>query len=56
MAAVQILGALQAQDEAALAAFDSKYWGVVRFTTERDQILRAMGLTVRLTNVFLNFG
>jgi Ca-activated chloride channel homolog len=42
MAAVQILGALQAQDEAALAAFDSKYWGVVRFTTDREQILRAM--------------
>jgi Ca-activated chloride channel homolog len=43
MAAVQILGALQAQDEAALAAFDSKYWGVVRFTTDREAILRAMG-------------
>jgi len=39
MAAVQILAALQAQDEAALAAFDNKYWGVVRFTTDRDQIL-----------------
>ena len=42
MAAVQILAALQAQDEAALAAFDNKYWGVVRFTTDRDQILKAM--------------
>jgi Ca-activated chloride channel family protein len=43
MAAVQILGALQAQDEAALAAFDNKYWGVVRFTTDREAILKAMG-------------
>jgi Ca-activated chloride channel family protein len=42
MAAVQILGALQAQDEAALAAFDSKYWGVVRFTTDREKVLKAM--------------
>jgi Ca-activated chloride channel homolog len=42
MAAVQILASLQAQDEAALAAFDSKYWGVVRFTTDREQILKAM--------------
>jgi Ca-activated chloride channel homolog len=42
MAAVQILGALQARDEAALAAFDNKYWGVVRFTTDRGAILKAM--------------
>ena len=42
MAAVQILNALQAEDEAALAAFDNKYWGVVRFTTDRDRILKAM--------------
>jgi len=35
MAAVQILNSLQADDEAALAAFDNKYWGVVRFTTDR---------------------
>jgi Ca-activated chloride channel family protein len=42
MAVVQILASLQAEDEAALAAFDSKYWGVVRFTTDRDQILKAM--------------
>jgi len=42
MAAVQILAALDTRDEAALAAFDNKYWGVVRFTTDRDQILKAM--------------
>jgi Ca-activated chloride channel family protein len=42
MAAVQILASLHAGDEAALAAFDNKYWGVVRFTTDREQILRAM--------------
>jgi Ca-activated chloride channel homolog len=42
MAVVQILNALQARDEAALAAFDSKYWGVVRFTSDRERILEAM--------------
>lgn len=42
MAAVQILASLHAQDEAALAAFDNKYWGVVRFTTDRERILKAV--------------
>jgi Ca-activated chloride channel family protein len=42
MAVVQILAALQAEDEAALAAFDNKYWGVVRFTTDRGRILKAV--------------
>lgn len=42
MAVVQILAALQSGDEAALAAFDNKYWGVVRFTTDREQIVKAM--------------
>ncbi len=41
MALVQILGALAPQDQAALAAFDHKYWGVVQFTTDRKKILDA---------------
>ena len=38
MAAVQILAALDPQDEVALAAFDHKYWGVVKFTRDRAAI------------------
>jgi Ca-activated chloride channel family protein len=41
MAAVQILSALGAEDEAALAGFDHKYWGVVQFTRDRQKILDA---------------
>jgi Ca-activated chloride channel family protein len=43
MAAIQILAALDPEDEAALAAFDHKYWGVVAFTRDRARIQRAMG-------------
>lgn len=42
MAAVQILAALDPEDEAALAAFDHKYWGVVAFTRDRRKIEEAM--------------
>jgi Ca-activated chloride channel homolog len=42
MAAVQILAALDPEDEAALAAFDHKYWGVVAFTRDRGKVERAM--------------
>ena len=42
MAAVQILAALDAEDEAALAAFDQKYWGVVAFTRDRRKVEQAM--------------
>ena len=42
MAAVQILAALDPEDEAALAAFDHKYWGVVQFTRDRQKIQQAM--------------
>jgi Ca-activated chloride channel family protein len=42
MAALQILAALDPEDEAALAAFDHKYWGVVAFTRDRRQIEDAM--------------
>ncbi len=42
MAALQILAALDPEDEAALAAFDHKYWGVVAFTRDRAKIEQAM--------------
>ncbi len=42
MAALQILAALDPEDEAALAAFDDKYWGVVAFTRDRAKIEHAM--------------
>jgi len=38
MALVQLLAALGPDDEAALAAFDHKYWGVVAFTKDRQAI------------------
>ena len=38
MAALQILSALDPEDEAALAGFDQKYWGVVKFTKDRQQV------------------
>jgi Ca-activated chloride channel family protein len=38
MAALQILSALDKDDEVALAGFDNKYWGVVAFTTDRKAI------------------
>jgi Ca-activated chloride channel homolog len=40
-AAVQILAALDSQDEVALAGFDHKYWGVVAFTRDRAAIQKA---------------
>ena len=39
MAAVQILSALDANDEVALAGFDHRYWGVVAFTREHQRVL-----------------
>jgi VWFA-related protein len=42
MAAIQILAALDPEDEAALAAFDHKYWGVVAFTRDRHKVEQAM--------------
>lgn len=41
MALVQLLAALGPKDQAALAAFDHKYWGVVQFTTDRKKIEEA---------------
>jgi Ca-activated chloride channel family protein len=41
MALVQLLAALDATDEIALAGFDSRYFGLVPFTTDRRPILGA---------------
>lgn len=41
MALVQLLNALGPEDEAALAAFDHRYWGVVQFTRDRAAIEKA---------------
>lgn len=41
MALVQLLASLGPSDQAALAAFDHKYWGVVQFTTDRKKIEQA---------------
>ncbi len=41
MAVTQILAALEPQDEAALAGFDHRYFGLVPFTTDRQKILSA---------------
>jgi Ca-activated chloride channel family protein len=41
MAIIQILSSLAPDDEAALAGFDSRYFGLVPFTRDRDQITAA---------------
>jgi Ca-activated chloride channel family protein len=38
MAALQIMDALDASDQVALAGFDSRYFGVVQFTTDRAAV------------------
>jgi Ca-activated chloride channel family protein len=43
MAVTQVLAGLQPGDEAALAGFDHRYWGLVPFTQDKERILRAMG-------------
>jgi Ca-activated chloride channel family protein len=40
MAAVQVLASLAPEDEAALAGFDHKYWGIVAFTRDRKKVER----------------
>jgi len=42
MAATQILASLAPEDEVALAGFDHKYWGIVRFTRNRDEIKKGL--------------
>ncbi len=41
-AAGQILDALAPEDQVALAGFDSRYWGVVAFTTEKEAVRRGL--------------
>lgn len=43
MAALQILVALDPQDQAALAGFDDRYFGLVPFTTDRERIQQGFG-------------
>jgi Ca-activated chloride channel family protein len=42
MATTQILASLASEDEVALAGFDSRYWGIVRFTRDRAAILTGL--------------
>lgn len=42
-AAEQILDALGPEDQVALAGFDSRYWGVVAFTRNKDEVRRGLG-------------
>jgi Ca-activated chloride channel family protein len=41
-AAGQILAALGPEDQVAVAGFDSRYWGVVAFTRDRDAVRRGV--------------
>jgi Ca-activated chloride channel family protein len=45
MAMVQLLGALGPEDQVALAGFDSRYFGLVAFTLDKQAILRALETT-----------
>ena len=42
MAATQILASLAVEDEVALAGFDNRYWGIVRFTRDRGAIHKGL--------------
>jgi Ca-activated chloride channel homolog len=42
MAIVQLLGALGPEDQVALAGFDSRYFGLVAFTQDKESVLRAL--------------
>lgn len=42
MAALQVLRALGPEDLAALAGFDSRYWGVVAFTRDKSEVERGL--------------
>ena len=45
-AARQILDALSPEDQVAVAGFDSRYWGVVAFTSDREAVRRGLeGIT-----------
>jgi Ca-activated chloride channel family protein len=42
MAIVQLLAALGPEDQVALAGFDSRYFGLVAFTRDKESVLRAL--------------
>ncbi len=42
MAILQLLGALGPEDQVALAGFDSRYFGLVAFTRDKQSVLRAL--------------
>jgi Ca-activated chloride channel family protein len=42
MAIVQILSSLGPEDQVALAGFDSRYFGLVQFTRNKDEVLKAL--------------
>jgi len=41
-AARQILDSLSSEDQVAVAGFDSRYWGVVAFTRDREAVRRGL--------------
>jgi Ca-activated chloride channel family protein len=41
-AALKLLDALSPEDQVAVAGFDSRYWGVVAFTRDRDAVRRGL--------------
>jgi Ca-activated chloride channel family protein len=42
MAAWQVMSALGPEDQVALAGFDSQYWGIVQFTTDRARVQKGL--------------
>ena len=42
MAIVQLLASLGSEDQVALAGFDSRYFGLVQFTRNKDEVLKAL--------------
>ena len=42
MAIIQLLAALDPEDQVALAGFDSRYFGLVAFSRDRDAVMRAL--------------
>jgi Ca-activated chloride channel family protein len=54
MAAVQILSSLDPEDEVALAGFDHRYFGLVRFSRNRQEILAAFDAVERFGSTALH--
>lgn len=53
-AAERVLDALSDEDEVALAGFDSRYFGLVAFTRDRDAVRAALGTVERFGSTALN--